>query len=67
MRPNDNIHPTKTMIYDSFLIFAIFLALCSSFRILLFETTIVDIFIILATAIGLKMNIIVLETQKYTQ
>jgi hypothetical protein len=55
------------MIYDSFLIFAIFLALCSSFRILLFETTIVDIFIILATAIGLKMNIIVLETQKYTQ
>ena len=55
------------MIYDSFLIFAIFLALFSSFRILLFETTIVDIFIILATVIGLQLNIIVLETQKYTQ
>jgi hypothetical protein len=55
------------MIYDSFLIFAIFLALFSSFRILLFETTIVDIFIILATVISVKLNIIVLETQKYTQ
>jgi len=63
----DSIYPTNTMIYDSFLIFAIFLALFSSFRIFLYETTIVDIFIILATVISVKLNIIVLETQKSTQ